>query len=146
MAGFDVDADLVRKLAELLEETGLSEVEYESGGQRIRVCRGAGAAATVAFAPVPAGPPPPDAGASADALPVGAVTSPMVGTAYVAPEPGAAPYVKVGDRVAEGDTLLVVEAMKVMNPIAAPHGGMVVEVLVSDGRPVEYGEVLMVVR
>jgi acetyl-CoA carboxylase biotin carboxyl carrier protein len=92
------------------------------------------------------GPPPPDAGASADALPVGAVTSPMVGTAYVAPEPGAAPYVKVGDRVAEGDTLLVVEAMKVMNPIAAPHGGMVVEVLVSDGRPVEYGEVLMVVR
>ena len=149
MAGFDVDADLVRKLAELLEETGLSEVEYESGGRRIRVCRGAGAAAAAAIAPVPAGaagPPPPDAGASADALPVGAVVSPMVGTAYVAPEPGAAPYVKIGDRVAEGDTLLVVEAMKVMNPIAAPHGGMVVEVLVSDGRPVEYGEVLMVVR
>jgi len=149
MAGFDVDADLVRKLAELLEETGLSEVEYESGGQRIRVCRNAGAAATAAFAPAPAGaagPPPPAAGTSADALPVGAVISPMVGTAYVAPEPGAAPYVKVGDRVAEGDTLLVVEAMKVMNPIAAPHGGMVVEVLVSDGRPVEYGEVLMVVR
>jgi len=148
MAGFDVDADLVRKLAELLEETGLSEVEYESGGQRIRVCRGAGAAAA-AIAPVPAGaagPPPPAAGTSADALPVGAVVSPMVGTAYVAPEPGAAPYVKIGDRVAEGDTLLVVEAMKVMNPIAAPHGGMVVEVLVSDGRPVEYGEVLMVVR
>ncbi|HLB78923.1 MAG TPA: acetyl-CoA carboxylase biotin carboxyl carrier protein [Dongiaceae bacterium] len=148
MAGFDVDADLVRKLAELLEETGLSEVEFESGGQRIRVSRNAAAAATAAFAPLPAaaGPPPPDAGASADALPVGAVTSPMVGTAYVAPEPGAAPYVKVGDRVAEGDTLLVVEAMKVMNPIAAPHGGMVVEVLVSDGRPVEYGQVLMVVR
>jgi len=149
MAGFDVDADLVRKLAELLEETGLSEVEYESGGQRIRVCRGAGAAAAAAIAPVPAGaagPPPPAAGTSADALPVGAVVSPMVGTAYVAPEPGAAPYVKIGDRVAEGDTLLVVEAMKVMNPIAAPHGGMVVEVLVSDGRPVEYGEVLMVVR
>jgi len=148
MPGFDVDADLVRKLAELLEETGLSEVEFESGGQRIRVSRNAAAAATAAFAPLPAaaGPPPPDAGASADALPVGAVTSPMVGTAYVAPEPGAAPYVKVGDRVAEGDTLLVVEAMKVMNPIAAPHGGMVVEVLVSDGRPVEYGQVLMVVR
>ena len=149
MPGFDVDADLVRKLAELLEETGLSEVEFESGGQRIRVSRNAAAAAMAAFAPAPAaaaGPPPPDAGASADALPVGAVTSPMVGTAYVAPEPGAAPYVKVGDRVAEGDTLLVVEAMKVMNPIAAPHGGMVVEVLVSDGRPVEYGEVLMVVR
>ena len=148
MPGFDVDADLVRKLAELLEETGLSEVEYESGGQRIRVSRNAAAAATAAFAPLPAaaGPPPPDAGASADALPVGAVTSPMVGTAYIAPEPGAAPYVKVGDRVAEGDTLLVVEAMKVMNPIAAPHGGMVVEVLVSDGRPVEYGQVLMVVR
>ena len=149
MPGFDVDADLVRKLAELLEETGLSEVEYESGGQRIRVCRSAGAAAAVAFAPAPAGaagPPPPDAGTSADALPVGAVISPMVGTAYVAPEPGAAPYVSVGDRVAEGDTLLVVEAMKVMNPIAAPHAGTVVEILVSDGRPVEYGEVLMVVR
>ena len=148
MPGFDVDADLVRKLAELLEETGLSEVEYENGGQRIRVSRSAGAAA-VAFTPLPiaaAGPPPPAAGVSADALPVGAVVSPMVGTAYVAPEPGAAPYVSVGDRVAEGDTLLVVEAMKVMNPIAAPHAGTVVEILVSDGRPVEYGEVLMVVR
>jgi len=147
MAKFDIDEALIRKLAELLQETGLNEIEYESGTQRIRVNRGG----TIAAAPAAAAP---AAAASAPAVPAaapdqpqeGAVTSPMVGTAYLAAEPGAAPYVKVGDRVAKGQTLLIIEAMKVMNPIAAPRGGTVTEIQVQDGRPVEYGEVLMVVQ
>jgi len=83
--------------------------------------------------------------AVAEDPPAGAVTSPMVGTAYAATEPGATPFVKVGDKVAKGQTLLIIEAMKVMNPIPAPHGGTIQEILFGDGRPVEYGEVLMVV-
>jgi acetyl-CoA carboxylase biotin carboxyl carrier protein len=146
MAKFDIDEALIRKLAELLQETGLNEIEYESGTQRIRVNRGvtvAPAAAPVAAAPSASAAAP---AASPDQPPEGAVTSPMVGTAYLAAEPGAAPYVKVGDRVAKGQTLLIIEAMKVMNPIAAPRGGTVTEIQVQDGRPVEYGEVLMVVQ
>lgn len=148
MGKFDVDEKLVRKLADLLEETGLNEIEYESGTQRIRVNRGAAALA----APVgPASLPASSASAAApltasDQPPAGAVTSPMVGTAYLAPEPGAATFVRPGDRVAKGQTLLIIEAMKVMNPIAAPHAGTVVEIVVQDGRPVEYGEVLMVIQ
>jgi acetyl-CoA carboxylase biotin carboxyl carrier protein len=149
MAKFDVDEELVRKLAELLQETGLNEIEYESGTQRIRVNRGsvisAAAPAPMAVsAPAAAAPAP--SSAAPDQPPAGAVTSPMVGTAYLAAEPGAAPFVKVGDRIAKGQTLLIIEAMKVMNPIAAPHGGTVTEILVQDGRPVEYGEVLMVIQ
>lgn len=148
MGKFDVDESLVRKLAELLQETGLNEIEYENGTERIRVNRGT---ATFAAAPVAhAAPAAPNAGpapqAAPDQPPSGAVTSPMVGTAYLAPEPGAASFVKVGDRIAKGQTLLIIEAMKVMNPIAAPHAGTVVDILVQDGRPVEYGEVLMVVQ
>lgn len=148
MGKFDVDESLVRKLAELLQETGLNEIEYENGTERIRVNRGT---ATFAAAPVAhAAPAAPNAGpapqAASDQPPSGAVTSPMVGTAYLAPEPGAASFVKVGDRIAKGQTLLIIEAMKVMNPIAAPHAGTVVDILVQDGRPVEYGEVLMVVQ
>lgn len=148
MAKFDVDEALVRKLAELLQDTGLNEIEYENGAQRIRVNRGT----TVAAAPAPVAPHPvapaaaPAPAPAAEHPPAGAVTSPMVGTAYTAPEPGAAPYVKVGDRVAKGQTLLIIEAMKVMNPIAAPHGGTVSEIYIQDGRPVEYGEVLMVIQ
>jgi acetyl-CoA carboxylase biotin carboxyl carrier protein len=148
MAKLDVDEVLIRKLADLLKETGLNEIEYESGPQRIRVNRGQafGAAAAPAMAPatLPTAAAPP--AAAADGPPAGAVTSPMVGTAYLAAELGATPFVKVGDLVKAGQTLLIIEAMKVMNPIAAPQGGTVSDILVSDGRPVEFGEILMVVR
>ncbi len=146
MAKFDVDEALIRKLAELLQDTGLTEIEYESGAQRIRVNRES--PMVMAAAPAQAAPPAaaPTAAPGSDQPPAGAVTSPMVGTAYTAAEPGAAAYVKVGDRVAKGQTLLIIEAMKVMNPIAAPHGGTVTEIYVQDGRPVEYGEVLMVIQ
>jgi len=143
MPKFDVDDALVRKLAALLADTGLTEIEYEVGEQRIRVSRGGtGVAVTApaaAVAPAAAKP------AVAEGPPAGAVTSPMVGTAYAAAEPGATPFVKVGDKVAKGQTLLIIEAMKVMNPIPAPHGGTIQEILFGDGRPVEYGEVLLVV-
>ncbi|HZF33759.1 MAG TPA: acetyl-CoA carboxylase biotin carboxyl carrier protein subunit [Candidatus Angelobacter sp.] len=143
MPKFDVDDALVRKLAALLADTGLTEIEYEVGEQRIRVSRGgtgvAVAAPAAAVAPAAAKP------AVAEDPPAGAVTSPMVGTAYAATEPGATPFVKVGDKVAKGQTLLIIEAMKVMNPIPAPHGGTIQEILFGDGRPVEYGEVLLVV-
>ena len=145
MPKFDVDDALVRKLATLLGETGLTEIEYEAGEQRIRVSRGGGTTVAVA-APAPAAAPVAAAKpAASDGPPAGAVTSPMVGTAYAAAEPGAAPFVKVGDKVSKGQTLLIIEAMKVMNPIPAPHGGTVQEILFGDARPVEYGEVLMVV-
>jgi len=144
MPKFDVDDALVRKLATLLGETGLTEIEYEAGEQRIRVSRGGGTTVAVA-APAAAAPVAAVKPAAAEGPPAGAVTSPMVGTAYAAAEPGAAPFVKVGDKVAKGQTLLIIEAMKVMNPIPAPHGGTVQEILFGDARPVEYGEVLMVV-
>jgi len=144
MPKFDVDDALVRKLAALLADTGLTEIEYEVGQQRIRVSRG-GVTSVAVAAPAPA---PASAAATpavAEGPPAGAVTSPMVGTAYAAAEPGATPFVKVGDKVAKGQTLLIIEAMKVMNPIPAPHGGTIQEILFGDGRPVEYGEVLLVV-
>jgi acetyl-CoA carboxylase biotin carboxyl carrier protein len=146
MPKFDVDDALVRKLAALLTDTGLTEIEYEVGEQRIRVSRGGGTVVATA----PAGPAAGAAMAAAPAAapegpPAGAVTSPMVGTAYAAAEPGAAPFVKVGDKVSKGQTLLIIEAMKVMNPIPAPHGGTVLNILFGDARPVEYGEVLLVV-
>jgi acetyl-CoA carboxylase biotin carboxyl carrier protein len=144
MPKFDVDDALVRKLAALLAETGLTEIEYEAGEQRIRVTRGN--TGVVAAAPVTASVPTPAAAAVApEGPPPGAVLSPMVGTAYAASEPGAAPFVKIGDKVSKGQTLLIIEAMKVMNPIPAPHGGAVQDILFSDGRPVEYGEVLMII-
>ena len=149
MPKLDIDEALIRKLADLLKETGLNEIEYESGQQRIRVNRGqahgALLASTVAAPAALAAPSAPPA-AVAEGPPAGAVTSPMVGTAYLAAEPGAAPFVKVGDLVKAGQTLLIIEAMKVMNPIAAPQGGTVSDIMISDGRPVEFGEVLMVVR
>ena len=149
MPKLDIDETLIRKLADLLKETGLNEIEYESGQHRIRVNRGqahgtvlAPAVAPPAALSAPSAPP----AAVVEGPPAGAVTSPMVGTAYLAAEPGATPFVKVGDLVKAGQTLLIIEAMKVMNPIAAPQGGTVSDIMVSDGRPVEFGEVLMVVR
>jgi acetyl-CoA carboxylase biotin carboxyl carrier protein len=143
MPKFDVDESLVRKLAALLEQTGLTEIEFEAGEQRIRVTRGG----TVVQAAAPAAPVAPVAAAPAasDGPPAGAVISPMVGTAYASASPGADHFVKVGDRVQKGQTLLIIEAMKVMNPIPAPHAGTVKEILFDDGRPVEYGDILMVV-
>lgn len=142
MSKFDIDEALIRKLAKLLKETGLTEIEFESNGARIRVNAGSTAPAMMA-APVAAIAAP--AGAAPDAPAAGSVSSPMVGTAYLSPEPNAAAFVKVGDRVAKGQTILIIEAMKVMNPIPAPHAGTVTQILVQDGQPVEFGEPLMVV-
>ncbi|MFQ5467705.1 MAG: acetyl-CoA carboxylase biotin carboxyl carrier protein [Kiloniellaceae bacterium] len=146
MPKFKPDDELIRRLAELLTETGLNEIEYEADGQRIRVGRGGGLGGGATPAVVAAPLPQPDAGAGPEAAPPGAITSPMVGTAFVAAEPGAAPFVKVGDRVSEGQTLLIIEAMKVMNPLASPRAGQVTRIFVRDGQPVEYGEPLLVVE
>ena len=145
-----VDAATIRELSELLEETGLSEIEIEQNGSRIRVARhSAMPMITAAAAPAPVAAP---AGSSEPAPgpskgpPAGAVPSPMVGTVYVAPEPGKPPFVKAGDLVKEGDTLFIVEAMKTMNPIVAPKGGVVAEIAVSDAQPVEFGQTLCVIN
>ncbi len=145
MSNLKVDPDVIERLAELLERTGLSEIELAEGDSRLRVVRQATAAA-VAPAPAPA-PAPAAAPATATAEPEaaeGTVFSPMVGTVYLAPEPGAAPFVAVGATVAEGQTLLIVEAMKVMNPIRAPRAGTVSAILVPNAAPVEFGEPLLV--
>lgn len=148
MSGFDVDSDLIRRLAELLDETGLSEIEVGEGEHRVRVVRAVAVAAPAAHNPAPAAAEAPatQATADADAAHPGAVTSPMVGTLFTADEPGAPPYVKVGDTVSEGQQLFVIEAMKVMNPIRAPRDGTVTRVLVQNRDPVEYGDVLLILE
>ncbi|MEE9196351.1 MAG: acetyl-CoA carboxylase biotin carboxyl carrier protein subunit [Alphaproteobacteria bacterium] len=148
------DEDLIRRLAELLEETGLTEIEYEAAGQRIRVGRHGGAntgdagEAARATNAQPAAAEPGNSAAinGEDVIPAGAVTSPMVGTVFVAAEPGATPLVSVGDPVKEGQTLLIIEAMKVMNPLASPRAGRVTQILINDGQPVEFGEPLLVIE
>lgn len=151
MGKFQPDEDLIRRLATLLEETELSEIEYEADGRRVRVVRRE--AQVVGWAPAaPAQPAAPGAAPmagqapAAEAIPTGAVTSPMVGTVFTAPEPGAPAFVKVGDSVKEGQTLLIIEAMKVMNPLSSPRAGKVVRVMVRDGQPVEFGEPLLVIE
>jgi acetyl-CoA carboxylase biotin carboxyl carrier protein len=143
-----VDQTLIRELAELLSETGLSEIEVEHDQTRIRVARTVTIAASAPVAAVAAPAPAAAVAAAApsDANHPGAVTSPMVGTAFRAPEPGARPYVEVGDVVRQGQTLLIVEAMKTMNQIPAPRAGKVVRILVEDGQPVEFGEPLLIVE
>lgn len=143
-----IDASVIRELADLLAETGLSEIEIEQGGARLRVARqivssyvAAGAEMPMRAAPAPAA----EAPATPKGPQPGAVTSPMVGTAYVAPEPGKPPFVKVGDKVSEGDTLLIVEAMKTMNPIAAPKSGTISEICIHDAEPVEFGQTLLII-
>ena len=153
--GMQVDVDLVRQLAELLDATALTEIEVEHGDRRIRVARKA-AATTPAPVYHTAPPPPPAAaptqtpaaevGVSTPAPAANAVKSPMVGTVYLAPEPGAKAFAAVGQKVAAGDTLLIVEAMKVMNPIVAPAAGTVTAVLVESGQPVEFDQPLIVVE
>ncbi len=144
---------LVRDLAAVLNDTGLSEIEMESGDIRVRVSKTAQTLAVAAPGPAPIGlapiPSPAAAPLTAEAPPPARaagdlVKSPMVGTAYLQPQPGAPAFTKVGDKVNEGQTLLLVEAMKTMNPIVAPRAGVVAEVLVTDGQPVEYGEALVV--
>jgi acetyl-CoA carboxylase biotin carboxyl carrier protein len=148
MAKFEVNEELVRKLADLLQETGLNEIEYEVNNHRIRVAKSAAVAVHAApQAPLgaPCAPQQPAAGGP-EAIPSGAITAPMVGTVYVASEPGTPPLVKVGDQVSEGQVLLIIEAMKVMNPLASPRAGTVKQIMVSDGQPVEYGEPLLVIE
>ncbi|MFL1873838.1 acetyl-CoA carboxylase biotin carboxyl carrier protein [Hansschlegelia beijingensis] len=139
------DQELVRELAELMIEKGLSEVEIERDDFRVRVARQT-LATVAAPAPAPAVTAAASAAAPADpAKAQGAVLSPMVGTAYLAPEPGARPFVEIGATVRQGQTLMIVEAMKTMNAIPAPKAGVVREVLVTDGQPVEFGEPLLIV-
>jgi acetyl-CoA carboxylase biotin carboxyl carrier protein len=144
-----IDADLIRELAKLLEETGLTEIEFERGGERVRVARRArrpaGAAAAAAAPPVAARVAAAEGPIDHTGHP-GLVTSPMVGTAYLGAEPGARAYVEIGSRVAAGETLLIVEAMKTMNQIPAPRAGTVTQILIEDGQPVEFGEPLMIVE
>ena len=147
--GGGIDAGAIRELANLLTETGLTEIEIEQAGQRVRVARmGAPVVAAHAVtAPVAVTAIPETAAAAKkDGHAAGTVTSPMVGTVYVSPEPGKPPFVKVGDRVKEGDTLLIVEAMKTMNPILAPRGGTVSEICIHDAQPVEFGQALLVLN
>lgn len=156
-----IEPSTIRELAEILSETGLTEIEVEQGSLRVRVAKEppaqivhatAGAPAPTAMAaapaPGPAAPPPetPAPRGSADPLAhPGAIASPMVGTAYLAPEPGADPFIKVGQSVRQGDTLLLIEAMKTFNPIKAAKSGTISEVFVTDGTPVEFGQALLVV-
>jgi acetyl-CoA carboxylase biotin carboxyl carrier protein len=146
------DSAIIRELALLLDETGLTEIEIERAGLRVRVARNISVAATVpaAYAPVPVSASAPVAAAPAAALDLakhpGAVPSPMVGTAYWASEPGAKPFVEVGTKVSAGQTLLIIEAMKTMNQIPSPHAGTVTQILVEDGQPVEFGEPLMIIE
>lgn len=146
MTKTSIDSEAIRQLAILLEETGLTEIEYESGGMRLRVAKGgtmvthaapavAAVAAPVAGAPV---------AAAADHP--GTVKAPMVGVAYLSNEPGAPPMVQVGQTVSEGQTLMLIEAMKTFNPVRAPRAGKVTALLVSDAQPVEYGEPLAIIE
>jgi acetyl-CoA carboxylase biotin carboxyl carrier protein len=145
------EAAWIRELAAILDQTGLTEIEIQKSDVRVRVARTALAAAPVAYAAAPSAATTPRAVPVSDssakaAPPAGALTSPMVGTVYLAPSPGADPFVKAGDKVAQGQTLMIVEAMKTMNPIAAPKAGVVRQILVRDAQPVEFGEPLAVIE
>ena len=143
------EKEIIRELAELLGETGLSEIEIERKGLRVRVARNLAASATVPAAPMPMTTAQPAAAQPQGADPSdhpGAVNSPMVGTAYLAPEPGARQFIEIGTNVSEGQTIMIVEAMKTMNHIAATHGGKVTAILVENGQPVEFGEPLVIIE
>ncbi|KQN76592.1 acetyl-CoA carboxylase biotin carboxyl carrier protein [Sphingomonas sp. Leaf62] len=152
-----VDIDLVRALAQVLDETDLTEVEVEDGARKVRVVRKHAPVAQATYAPAYASQPAPQLAsaatttieAAAAVAPVSAVppvTSPMVGTVYLAANPDAKPFITVGQKVAAGDTLVIIEAMKVMNPIVAPAAGTVTQILVSNGQPVEFDQPLVVVE
>ena len=145
------DSALVRELALLLDETSLTEIEIERAGLRLRVARNISVAATMPVPVAHAAPAPVAVAAAAPAAAdlskhPGAVTSPMVGTAYWAPEPGAKPFIEVGSKVSVGQNLLIIEAMKTMNQIPSPRAGTVTQILVEDGQPVEFGEPLVIIE
>ena len=153
----DIDAELIGEIAEIMAATGLTEVELSQGDRKLRLSKATAAAAPVVVAPAPAAapaaapadaadtPPPATAAESAADHP-GAVTSPMVGTVYLSPTPGADPFVNAGSKVTEGDTLMIIEAMKVMNPIPSPRAGTVKAVLVTDSQPVEFDDPLVIIE
>jgi len=145
-----IDHDVIRELAKLLDETGLTEIEFERDGVSVRVARNfGGSAARTRPADLPVGVPAAAAPAAAPIDPTqhpGVVVSPMVGTAYLGPAQGARPFVEIGSQVKTGDPLIIIEAMKTMNQIPAPRSGTVIQILVEDGRPVEYGEPLMIIE
>ena len=149
-----INSKAIRELADLLNDTGLTEIEVADGDQAIRVSKGGGTVVAAAGAPAaPMASDPAIPGVATTAVPdatahnhPGAVTSPMVGTVYTAPEPGAPAFISKGDSVKAGDTLMIVEAMKVMNPIKADKGGTVTQILVDDAQPVEFGDVLVVIE
>lgn len=156
MAKMQVDTKLIRELAEMLNETDLSEIEVEDGDLKIKISRGGGTV-HVASAPLPAPAPVAPAPALAAEAPAadapaqakdhpGTIFSPMVGTIYTAPDPTADDFIKVGDTVSAGQTILIVEAMKVMNQIHAAKGGVVKAILVENAQPVEYGEPLVIIE
>lgn len=147
-----IDQQMIRDLADLLNETGLTEIEWSEGPLKVRVTKGgapvyaaAPVAAAVAAMAAPGGAPAAAAGGDEASHP-GAVKSPMVGTVYTAPEPGAATFVKVGDSVSAGQTVLIVEAMKTMNPITAPKGGRIARILIENQQPVEFGQPLLIIE
>ena len=149
MPKVDIDTAYIENLAELLARTGLTEIEICQGDARIRVARQV--ASSIEYLQPAAAAAAPSEARLADVLPAetahpGTVTSPMVGTVYLLPEPGAPPFVRVGDQVKEGQTLLIIEAMKTFNPIKAPKAGVVAQVLVENARPVEFAEVLMIIE
>lgn len=150
MSGIEIDTALLEKLAELLQRGGLTEIEISQGETRIRVSREPAPVTVQHQAPWPPAAPAmapaaePTPASADDKLAEGTITAPMVGTVYLSPEPGAPPFVQVGDQVAAGQTLLIIEAMKVMNQIRAPRAGRIVRILVENAQPVEYGEPLLV--
>ena len=153
-----IDTKLVKDLAKILDDVSLGEIEVEHDGLRVRVSRPVAApaqavhvaatapAVSAAPAPAPAASAPAPAPADTGGAPENAITSPMVGTAYLSPEPGAKQFIKVGDKVAKGDTLLLVEAMKTFNPVTSDKAGTVTAILIEDGKPVEFGEPLVVIE
>lgn len=153
VTGRSLEGVLVKQLAAILDETALTEIEYEAGGVRVRVARSH--AVGIAAAPVPAAPAPTAPAAAAPTAPAapvdpashpGTVKSPMVGVCYLSPEPGAAAFVKVGDNIAEGQTLCLIEAMKTFNPVKAQRAGKIAKIIVENGAPVEYGEPLLIIE
>ena len=142
-----IDSDLIRNLAAVLDETNLTEIEYEAGGIRLRVARQGTPVSAVHMAPAHVAPAAhPGAPHHEEAISANAVTSPMVGVVYMSPEPGSARFIEVGSTVSQGQTLLLIEAMKTFNPIQAPRAGKVTRIMVADGQPVEFGEALVVVE
>ena len=145
---FDIDPDLVKKIADLLNETGLTEVEFESTGKRIRVVKATTLSTpteAVSFSTTPTTPLSNENETAKE--PIGTpVTSPMVGTVFLSPEPGTPPFIKIGDTISEGQTVMLIEAMKTYNPVRATKGGKVLQILVKDSTPVEFGEELMLIE